>query len=313
MKNHPSTIFIMLILISLITSTVFAASYERPAPLNLETGQTATVNYSDWLEGTQSTLDISLSNIPVDAELSNGIYVGWCIQPGITGLLHSETATLYSSLNITLPSGLLGLPWNEINYVLNHKIRGAGKSDLEFHKDVQTAIWLLLGDPNPEFGVSTEAQQMVDNAIAHPQYLPGNGEIVAVIVYSDGMSRNRSDQVQETIIEVKFVLPPTNTPTAKPATQTGTPPTGTATSPAQTGTPPTGTATSPTQTGTPPTSTATSPTQTGTPPTGTATSPTQTGTPPTGTAVRLQQVQLRRRFQEESRYLALHGRRARCP
>ena len=82
---------------------------------------------------------------------------------------------------------MAGLPWNKINYVLNHKIRGAGKTDLAFFKDVQTAIWLLLGETNPDFGVSAEAQQMVANANAHPTFVPGPRDSVAVIIYSDGM------------------------------------------------------------------------------------------------------------------------------
>ncbi len=186
-------------------------------------------------DGIEQHLDIHVSDLPDETDFSNGVYTGWCIQPRITGLLHGESATIYSSLNENLPSDLAALPWDKVNYILNHKIRGAEKTDLEFFKDVQTAIWILVGDNDPEFGISPEAQQMVDDANAHPGYKPEDGDIVAFIVYSDGMSRKKTDFVQEVVIEVKLQLPPTKTPTpTKTITMTPSP-TGTNT-PTQTAT-----------------------------------------------------------------------------
>jgi hypothetical protein len=288
MKRYPARILVLIIILSILFTNALAASNNRNNLSSLDTGVTATVNYGVWLEGAQSTLDISLSNIPADAGLSNGIYTGWCIQPWITGELHNKPAKLYTSLSNTLPSDLSGLPWNEINYVLNHKIRGGQKSDLEFHKDVQTAILLLLGVTNPEFGISPEAQLMFDNAVTHSEYVPGNGDIVAVIVYSDGMSEKRSDRIQETIIEVRLIPQPTKTPTF---TSTGTLPTNTPTF-TPTSTLPTNTSTNTatfTPTGTLPTNTPTNTltfTPTGTLPTSTPTNTatfTPTGTLPTNT------------------------------
>jgi hypothetical protein len=91
--------------------------------------------------------------------------------------------------------------------VLNHKIRGAGRSNLGFLKDVQTAIWVLLGEQNPEFGVSVPAQQMIDAANAHADFAPASGDIVAVIVYSDGITAQiRPGEIQESICEMKSKL-----------------------------------------------------------------------------------------------------------
>jgi hypothetical protein len=232
---------------------------------NVEFNATATVRYSDWLDGSNSTLDIHVSDLPENVEFSNGVYSGWCIQPRMTGLLHGESAVIYSSLSSALPSDLASLPWHKINYVLNHKVRGEGKSDLEFFKDVQTAIWLLVGDDNPEFGISPEAQKMVDDANANSGYMPGDGDIVAFIVYSDGISLTKDDFVQEVIIEVVLHLLPTETPTPT-ATLTITP-TSTTSTPTETVTTtpsPTETVTmtpSPTET-VPPTSTSPTPTET---------------------------------------------------
>jgi hypothetical protein len=165
--------------------------------------QPANATYGPWLSGANSSMDITLSNIALGAGVPNGVYAGWCIQDHILGGLYNQSITLYSSTGPSLPSDVLGLPWNEINYVLNHKIRGVGKTDLEFFQDVQTAIWLLLGETNPDWGISHESLQMYADATAHPDYVPGIGETVAVIVYSDGMSTADPNSVQETIIEVK--------------------------------------------------------------------------------------------------------------
>lgn len=214
MKKYFSFSITLILLLSLLSTTVQAAPGSDFAFVDLISGQTVIANYGDWLEGTNSTIDIHISNTQPGTGITDGEYAGWCIQDHIFGRLYSEPATLYSSISPDLPDDLLGLPWNEINYVLNHKIRGEGKTDLEFFKDVQTAIWLLLGEPNPEFGISPEAEQMVADAQANADFIPGDGEILAVVVYSDGMNADDSKSVQETIIEVVLHFPKTATPTA---------------------------------------------------------------------------------------------------
>jgi hypothetical protein len=210
MKKIVSIFFVFILLSMLFTPDYVIAA--RDASLAISK-TFAKVRYSDWLTGSQSTLDIFVSDVLDSTFLSVGVYAGWCIQPRITGLLHGETVTIYSSLDETnLPADLAGLPWNKINYLLNHKIRGENKSDLEYFKDVQTAVWILVGDKNPEFGVSVEAQQMVAEANAHADFVPGNGDIAAYIVYSDGMLQDERT-VQEVIIEVVLKLYPTETPT----------------------------------------------------------------------------------------------------
>ena len=88
--------------------------------------------------------------------MPDGVYPGWCIQDHVNVDLHNQPGTLYSTIGGSLPADVANLPWGKVNYVLNHKIRGAGKSDLEFFKDVQTAVWVSLGEPNPEFGISAD-------------------------------------------------------------------------------------------------------------------------------------------------------------
>lgn len=162
-------------------------------------GVPATINTGFWLQGVVSPQDTSISGA---AGVVDGVYPGWCIQHGVPLDLHNQPAKLYSSVGVPLPADAAGLPWNQINYVLNHKIRGPGKTDLEFFKDVQTAIWMLLGEASPIFGVSPQARQMVAEARAHQNFVPGPSDVVAVLVYSDGMGTGPGS-IQESIIELK--------------------------------------------------------------------------------------------------------------
>jgi hypothetical protein len=190
-------------------SYVIAAGDLGTVP-TLPTGVTANVNTGAWVQGVMSTQDTTITSA---SGVPDGIYPGWCIQDHVPNDLHNKPGTLYSSIGGGLPSDVAGLPWNEINYVLNHKIRGAGRSDLQFFQDVQTAIWLLLGEQNPDFGKSAWALQMVADANANPSFTPGPDDTVAVIVYSDGMGTS-SRSIQESIIEMKRFQQITNHATA---------------------------------------------------------------------------------------------------
>ncbi len=276
MKKSIFCMLVVILLTSLFPTNVLAATRQDTSFVSdLGTGIHVTVDYGNTFESMNGLLDISVSGISGDADSIHGIYPGWSIQHYFFGELHDQPAILYVSTSANLPSDVAHLPWNEINYVLNHKIQDPGKTDLEVIQDVQNAIWILLGEQN--LSASHQTLQMVAEANAHSDYVPGDGEITAVIVYSDGMSSADTHSVQEAIIEV--ILHPLPTETATHPAETATPPTETATHPAETATPPTETATHPAETGTPPTETATPPVETTTPPTPTETV-TVTPTPP---------------------------------
>lgn len=169
-----------------------------------------------------SVRNITISNVGSGFDVRDGTYPGWCIQDHVNGT--TPIARLYSSYDPNLPLDVRVLPWGQINYLLNHKQGDA--------RAVQTAMWLLLGSPDPDFGLTTTALDMANAAAAHPDFKPGPGQIVAVIVYSDGMMPY-PQSTQEVIIEVP-VLPVTPAQTVTPAV---TPPiTLTSTVPVTTGT-----------------------------------------------------------------------------
>jgi hypothetical protein len=176
----------------------------------LPSGVPAIVDTGAWLQGRMSTQDTGIDGAA--PFVPAGVYPGWCIQDHVPRDLHGEGATLYSTLG-SLPADVAKLPWGWINHVLNHKLRGPGKTDLDFFKDVQTAIWLLVGERQPSFGISPEARQMVVAALAAPAFVPGPGDVVAVVIYSDGMG-TAPGTVQESIIEVRPMQTITNVATA---------------------------------------------------------------------------------------------------
>ncbi len=197
------------------TTTATATYVIQPGDLgtvtNLPTGVVAIINTGNWLQGVMSSQDTTVSDAAPG--IPDGLYPAWCIQDYIPNDLHNQPATLYSTIGGSLPADVAALPWGKVNYVLNHKIRGAGATDLEFFKDVQTAIWVVLGEPNPEFGISATAQQMINEANANAGFVPGNRDVVAVIIYSDGMSSD-PNSIQESILEMTRLQTITNHATA---------------------------------------------------------------------------------------------------
>ena len=171
---------------------------------SLPTGVTANINTGAWLVGSKSTQNTKITG--AGPGVPNGTYPCWCIQDHVPADLHNQPARLYSTVGGGLPADVAGLAWTKVNYTLNHKIRGPGKTTLEFLKDVQTAIWVLVGEQNPEFGVSATAQQMIDAANANSNFVPVSGDIVAVLVHSDGilpLPAIRPGEIQESICEVQ--------------------------------------------------------------------------------------------------------------
>ena len=168
-------------------------------------GVIANINTGDWLSFKNSSQDTKITGGGAGA--ADGTYACWCVQDHVSTDLHNQPAALYSTVEDNLPAVLPNARvWNKVNYTLNHKIRGAGRSNLSFIKDVQTAIWVAVGELHPEFGVSPAAQQMIDEANANSSFVPNAGDITAVLLYSDGilpLPKIRSGEIQESICEMK--------------------------------------------------------------------------------------------------------------
>ncbi len=61
--------------------------------------------------------------------------------------------------------------------------------------------------------ISDEAEEIVDDAVEHGDYVPGAGNIVAVLCYADGYNRENEKTfcTQDAIIEVQNSVPEAST------------------------------------------------------------------------------------------------------
>ena len=76
-----------------------------------------------WLgtAGPNSTFLTTLSGVGAGFDVHDGDYNGWCVEDN--GVPPASVGTLYDSTDAAanLPALLQQVPWNKINYVLNHK------------------------------------------------------------------------------------------------------------------------------------------------------------------------------------------------
>lgn len=151
---------------------------EAQAQLNIPPGEVVFV--LEWNEVSNS--DVIFSGIPEGYDITNGTYLGWCIEMNAgfelgvpnTGML-VDPGSLPSDMGI-----------QEIIYILNHKQGGRG--------DVQLAIWFFTDD---NLDLTPSALAMVEEALAFgANFVPGPGQVTGVILLPT------SEGFQNMIIEV---------------------------------------------------------------------------------------------------------------
>lgn len=132
---------------------------------------------------------VVLSNVPEGYYISNGQFLGWCVDEHhyiYKGRTYS--ATLYSSYASDNPNQ--DPDWDKVNYILNHK-RGTWN-------DVQAAIWYFVD--GGKWPSDADAQAMINDANANGEgFIPAAGETLAVVVWIN-------DSTQVPIIEVVVPL-----------------------------------------------------------------------------------------------------------
>jgi hypothetical protein len=146
-------------------------------------------------DGTISYFVTTLSNVPSGYDVTNGVYLGWCIDTSVTierGTTHS--VMLYSSCDP--PAGLdpdiVPYEWDKVNYILNNKPETATVDE------IQQAIWHYVDLHGPYTATLPGALAIIADAEANGGgFAPGPGEVVAVICYPD-----EPEVAQVTIIEL---------------------------------------------------------------------------------------------------------------
>jgi hypothetical protein len=161
------------------------------AALNLP-GTTITVHVTG---GDDSFFDFALSGVPSGFDVGNGTYRAWCHNlfntndPTINGGTHQ--GMLVSSLSASLPAPYSSMPWDKINYIINHK-KGTAT-------DIQYAIWHFTDGFGPDPAVNPISVELIAKADANGTgFVPGAGDVTAVLVLWTGADAN----VQGSFIEV---------------------------------------------------------------------------------------------------------------
>jgi hypothetical protein len=185
--------FVILMALSTILVNHVAASGDD---LNLP----ATIVRIEVSDGTESYFITELSEVPVGYDVTNGTYLGWCVDT--TADMARSPAThavkLYSSLNP--PGELASEKWDMVNYILNHK-QGAAQ-------DIQQAIWYFIHMDSSYSPTSTVAWTIVNETLANGNgFVPGYGQTIAVICYPMVLLPEPTD-VQISIIEVTNTVIP---------------------------------------------------------------------------------------------------------
>ncbi len=155
------------------------------------------------IDGTSSYYISNLADVTVNNSLipiPNGTYAGWCIDKSVTMIRNeAHNVILYSTINSTLPNDIGRYNRGVVNYVLNHK-QGT-------MQQIQEAIWYFTADPSSPSLNETSTWNMINAAIANPNYVPGKGDIMAIIAYSghpSGSHASSSTGIQNTILEYRI-------------------------------------------------------------------------------------------------------------
>jgi hypothetical protein len=191
-RNLAIGFVILIALSSILVNHVAATSGELNLP--------STIVRIEVSDGTESYFSTKLSEVPVGYDVTNGTYLGWCVDT--TAEMARSPAThavkLYSSLNP--PGELASEKWDLVNYILNHK-QGTTK-------DIQQAIWYFVHMDGSYSPTSTVAWTIVNDTLANGNgFAPGHGQTIAVICYPIVLLPEPTD-VQISIIEVTNTVIP---------------------------------------------------------------------------------------------------------
>jgi len=159
-----------------LAASLAALSLQSALALTLPSGTvTATATI-----GVNSFVDIALSGVPSGLSVGNNTYLGWCVaaensnNPAFGSNVHQVTL-VNTTDGSPLPMSVAGLPWNTINYILNHKLGSA--------TDVQYAIWHFTDGIVLDAGSQQAAIDMVNDAMANGSgFVPGPNDVTGVLL-----------------------------------------------------------------------------------------------------------------------------------
>lgn len=179
--GHTKNTSMMLILLTIVLATVNLA-YAGGPNIDLPSDQ---VSMEIQYPSPNCYYTVILSDIPSGYHVSNGPYLGWCVdEPHYIHNGEIYKAKMYSTYDPNNPHP--DPDWNKVNYILNHK---QGDKD-----DIQAAIWYFVDGGNEP--PTSAGQAMKNEAIANGEnFVPAPGQVLAVVLWIN-------DRTQIPIIEV---------------------------------------------------------------------------------------------------------------
>jgi hypothetical protein len=162
----------------LLLSTTLVGGYTSVSGIRLP-DTTVTLNVVD---GTSSYFITTISGVPVDLDVTNGAYPGWCADFG-KHIARSTNylVTLYDSYDgASLPDWIQNENWGKVNWILNNK-------EGHLMMGIQFAVWYLLNgldyNTNPYITPEQKADtsSILASASTHGGFIPQEGDIIAIV------------------------------------------------------------------------------------------------------------------------------------
>jgi len=219
LKVHTRTLFLTGLCVAQLslTHSVLAASCPLPSSadtLGIPSPATFSVAFNNGFAGFPNGGSYFLATLSPSGTYPGGTYKAWCsdaaadISIGVTysgTIIDSQFTSCPNATHDSCVPPVIYMPdgtftpspcvWNEINYLINHKI---GNAD-----SVQAAIWDLISPPDasalgttPNWNAA-DRTAMVLAAQANQGFVPGPGQVRAAILYVQ-------DSVQVVFIEVQI-------------------------------------------------------------------------------------------------------------
>jgi len=163
--------FLAMLICSSLTMTVLAS---EPEPTVRLPTQLVTMRAVDDPE---SYFEMTLSGIPAGYDVTNGSYLGWCVQRETSMTRRvNHTVLLYSSYDPAMPVHFHSNYWDKVNYVINHK-NGSRES-------IQNVIWYFICNYSyPSNDSQAQAMIVAANAADNvSSFIPQAGDTIAILV-----------------------------------------------------------------------------------------------------------------------------------
>lgn len=186
---------------SILAFLAIAAILVAPASaIDGELNLPSTILLIEVSNGTQSYFNTTLSQVPPGYDVTNGSYLGWCVDSRTNMARSPATHEVRLFSSTTPPVELADKRWDMVNYILNHK-----QGDTT---DIQQAIWYFINFVGNYTPTRPMAWAIVDETLQNGEgYIPVAGQAVAVICYPLIYSHQPAVQVSIIEVESNIVVP----------------------------------------------------------------------------------------------------------